>query len=132
MCNLVEIAIGGRKIEVADIKKAYIENIIKCAPLCSAIDKVVLFGSALESQCTDSSDVDIAIFGKYPKNKMYRLKSYNDFVEAVVSYGELQDYDLLYYGMEEWHSMEENHSMEESHSVRDREHLGILQDICKG
>ena len=98
MCKLVDISMEGRCIKVADIKKAYIENIMKCVPLCDAIDKVVLFGSALERRCTDSSDVDIAIFGKYPKSKMYRLKSYNDFVEAVVSYGRLQDYDLLYYG----------------------------------
>ena len=101
MCELVDISMEGRCIKVADIKKAYIENIMKCAPLCDAIDKVVLFGSALESRCTDSSDVDIAIFGKYPKSKMYRLKSYHDFVEAVVSYGRLQDYDLLYYSAEE-------------------------------
>jgi len=132
MCNLAEIAIGDRRIKVAEIKKAYIENIIKCVPLCSAIDKVVLFGSALERRCTDSSDVDIAIFGKYSKSKMFKLKSYNDFVEAVVSYGELQDYDLLYYGTEEVYSMEEKHSMEYRHSVRGRVDWGILQDIHKG
>lgn len=28
---------------------------------------------------------------------MYRLKSYHDFVEAVVSYGRLQDYDAIYF-----------------------------------
>lgn len=144
MCNLAEITIGDRRIKVAEIKKAYIENIIKCVPLCNAIDKVVLFGSALERRCTDSSDVDIAIFGKYPKSKMFKLKSYNDFVEAVVSYGELQDYDLLYYGIEEVHPMAEKHSMEKKrsmkdvhsvedmHSVRGKADLGILQDIYKG
>lgn len=139
MCNLAEITIGDRRIKVAEIKKAYIENIIKCVPLCNAIDKVVLFGSALERRCTDSSDVDIAIFGKYPKSKMFKLKSYNDFVEAVVvSYGELQDYDLLYYGIEEVHPMAEKHSMKDVHSVEDmhfvrgKADLGILQDIYKG
>lgn len=33
MCELVDISMEGRCIKVADIKKAYIENIMKCAPL---------------------------------------------------------------------------------------------------
>ena len=74
MCDLTEIVVGNKYIRVAEIKKEYIENIINSIPLCSAIDKVILFGSALESRCTDSSDVDIAIFGKYPKTKMYKMK----------------------------------------------------------
>lgn len=114
MCDLVDLSIGKRQIKVADIKKVYIENIVKCVPLCNVIDKVVLFGSALESRCTEASDLDIAIFGKYPKSKMYKLKSYNDFVEAIVSYGGLQDYDLLYY------------------STKQECGSGILQDIQKG
>lgn len=114
MCNLAEIAACGRRIRVADIKKDYIENIIKSISLCNAIDKVVLFGSALERRCTDSSDLDIAIFGKYPRNKMYRLKSYNDFIESVISFGELQDYDLLYYGAD------------------DMEDTAVMRDINKG
>lgn len=131
MCNLAEIVIGDRRIKVAEIKKAYIENIIKCVPLCNAIDKVVLFGSALERRCTDSSDVDIAIFGKYSKSKMFKLKSYNDFVEAVISYGELQDYDLLYYGTEEVSSMDIKHSMEEKHSM-EAEHSKSIKPFHNG
>ena len=75
MCELVEMKIGKKRIRVADIKKDYIQNIIDSVILCKEIDKVVLFGSALEERCTDASDLDIAVFGKYPKNQMYRLKS---------------------------------------------------------
>lgn len=97
MCKLVKMKIGKRYIKVADIKEDYIKNVIDSVTLCSAIDKVVLFGSALEERCTARSDLDIAIFGRYPKQKMYQMKSYNDFVDSVVSYGELQDYDMLYF-----------------------------------
>lgn len=114
MCDLVELSIGDRQIRIADIKKAYIENIVRCVPLCNAIDKVVLFGSALETRCTEGSDLDIAIFGKYPKSKMYKLKSYHNFVEAVVSFGGLQDYDMLYY------------------STKQQDDSGILQNIQEG
>lgn len=97
MCELVEMRAGGRYIKVAGIKKEYIQNIIESIHICSAIDKVVLFGSALEESCADHSDVDIAIFGKYTKHHIFRMKSYNEFVDAVVSFGELQDYDMLYF-----------------------------------
>lgn len=97
MCNLIELKLGERSIRVADIKKSYVENIVNSIHLCKAIDKVVLFGSAIETRCTDSSDVDIAIFGKKSKSKMFASKSYRNFVNAVVSFGHLQDYDLLYF-----------------------------------
>lgn len=79
MCELVEMRAGGRYIKVAGIKKEYIQNIIESIHICSAIDKVVLFGSALEKSCADHSDVDIAIFGKYTKHHIFRMKSYNEF-----------------------------------------------------
>ena len=44
MCELVEMRAGGRYIKVAGIKKEYIQNIIESIHICSAIDKVVLFG----------------------------------------------------------------------------------------
>lgn len=97
MCKLVEMKVGNRYIWIADIKKAYIENIVNSISKCKEIDKVVLFGSALEERCRDTSDVDIAVFGKHSKGEMFRMKSYNDFVDSVISFGELQDYDMLYF-----------------------------------
>ena len=63
MCRVLEMDIGNRSIQVADIKKKYISNIIDAASKCDLIDKVVLFGSSLEERCKDSSDIDLAIFG---------------------------------------------------------------------
>lgn len=97
MCKLVEMKVNGRNIRIADIKKTYVENIISNISKCGAIDKVVLFGSALEERCSDTSDVDIAVFGKYTKGEMFKMKSYNDFVDSVISFGEVQDYDMLYF-----------------------------------
>ena len=97
VCKLVGLKIGKREIKVADIKKECIENIISNAHLCSKIEKIILFGSALEERCQENSDIDIAVFGKYEKNAMLRLKSYRDFVNAVVSFGKWQDYDVLYF-----------------------------------
>lgn len=97
MCKLVKINANGRNIFVADIKKDYIKNILKSVSLCKEIDKIILYGSVLEERCTDESDVDMAIFGKYSKEKMYSLRSYNNFVDSVVSYGDLQDYDMFYF-----------------------------------
>lgn len=97
MCRLVGIEIGGREVKVAEVKKESIENIIHSACLCNQIEKIVLFGSSLEERCTESSDVDIAVFGRYPKSRMFRLKSYQDFIKAVVTFGKWQDYDVLYF-----------------------------------
>ncbi len=97
MCELVNLRIGKGSIKVASIKKDYIQNIIQSIPICDAIEKVILFGSSLNESCTDFSDVDIAIFGSQSKSQMYRLKSYHDFIDSVVSFGEPQDYDMLYF-----------------------------------
>lgn len=99
MCRLVNLRIGDREIKIADIKRDCIENIISNAHLCEEIKKIILFGSALEERCEESSDIDIAVFGKCAKNMMLRLKSYRDFINAVVTFGKWQDYDVLYFDM---------------------------------
>jgi predicted nucleotidyltransferase len=104
MCHLVNLNVNGRTVRVADIKKDYIENIMSSIYLCKEIDKVVLFGSALEERCKEESDIDIAIFGRCTRNKMNHLKSYNQFVDSVISYGELQDYDMLYFDSSKPHN----------------------------
>ena len=99
MCKLIALDVGGRTVNVANIKTEYIRNIIDNAFRCNAIEKIVLFGSALEERCTDESDIDIAIFGKETKNKVFKSKSYRDYINSVVSFGNLQDYDILYFDM---------------------------------
>ncbi len=97
MCQLINISLGDRNVSVASIKSEYIKNIADCASRCGLIDKVVLFGSALEERCTDESDIDIAVFGKESKNKVLKSRYYRDYVNSVVSFGSIQDYDILYF-----------------------------------
>ena len=97
MCQLVSLNVNGKTISVASIKIEYIKTIIDNISRCDLIDKVVLFGSSLEERCTENSDIDIAIFGTKTKSKMFSSKSYKDYIYSVTSFGEVQDYDILYF-----------------------------------
>ena len=96
MCALVELSDGKC---VAEIKHKYIENIIKQAAKCKNIKRIMLFGSALEERCQESSDIDIAVFGESPKGKYLKSKEFKDFQRALFIYGDAfaQDYDILYF-----------------------------------
>lgn len=103
MCKLVTLKTNyGTKVEVADIKKDYIENIINEAQKCRQISAIILFGSALEEWCKDSSDIDIAIISHQTINDLSKNKGFSRFVEAVYSMDFSQAYDRLYF-----HSIEE-------------------------
>jgi predicted nucleotidyltransferase len=97
MCKLITKQIDNREIRVADIKSSYIDNIINSAQLCDQINRIVLFGSAIEERCTEESDIDIAVYGSKPENKMLLSKSYKAFVRGIFSYDLFQDYDILYF-----------------------------------
>lgn len=98
MCRIVSMDTNfGTKCRVADIKKDYISNIIKNARICPDIDYIVLFGSALEDRCRDHSDIDIAVFGKKTEGRMLTSGKYRNFENAVYSFGDFQDYDVLYF-----------------------------------
>lgn len=95
MCKLVEIAKGKF---VAEIKHKYIENIIKQAANCGNISRIMLFGSTTEERCKESSDIDIAVFGKEPKTKYLKSKEFKAFHRALFLFDNLvQDYDILYF-----------------------------------
>lgn len=82
-CSLVNMVSGtGETIQVADIKVRYIENIIRSAPLCKYIKKIVLFGSAIREDCTEDSDIDIAVFGDAYSSKVLVSASYRKFAES--------------------------------------------------
>lgn len=98
MCALTLIETDNKnKVAVADIKKDYILNIIRASKLCKGIKRIVLFGSSIENRCNIDSDIDIAVFGDKTKAQMFKSKDYRTFVDAVCSYGDLQDYDILYF-----------------------------------
>ena len=97
MAKLISLKANGRTVRVADIKKEYIKNIIKCAEQCQEISRIILFGSSTGERCNKHSDVDIAVFGNVSKSAMYKKKSYNRFLDLVYGYDLGQDYDVLYF-----------------------------------
>lgn len=97
MSKLVEMRVNDKIIKIADVKRKYIENIIKCAKEYAFIDRVVLFGSCLNESCGEMSDVDIAIFGNKSEAQCYRLKAYADLLGKIHGYDLEQNYDILYF-----------------------------------
>lgn len=59
MCELVPIMACNRTIYVAEHKREIILKYIDIFPKFPEVSKVFLFGSALESRCTEDSDVDL-------------------------------------------------------------------------
>ena len=95
MCSLVEIENGGY---VADIKHKYIINIADAAKDCKNISRIMLFGSATQTRCTESSDIDIAVFGRKKRNEYLRSGEFKSFQRKLFSFGDVsQNYDILYF-----------------------------------
>ena len=98
MCKVVKKKIGDRTIRVADIKFKYMINIVDAAKECDYIDRIVLFGSSIDSRCKEESDIDLAIFGNVSKSKCLTSKKYEKFLEKVISFDNFnQAYDILYF-----------------------------------
>lgn len=98
VCRLVGVnTYNGSQIDVANIKKDAIKNIIESAALCPSIDAIVLFGSSLEERCTVDSDIDIAIISKKTVSRLSQLKSFKRFIEMVYLFDMSQEYDRLYF-----------------------------------
>ena len=96
MCRLVEMKTNyGSTVQVADIKKDSIQNIIEAAQHCNTINEIILFGSSLEERCKDSSDIDIAIVSNVSRSKLFNSKEYRQFTSQVYLYKMGQDYDIL-------------------------------------
>lgn len=84
MCQLVNVSTNfDTKIEVADVKKIFIENILEAAATCSRICQIILFGSAIESRCTETSDIDMLIISDTARSKLYKNKSYQEFLKRL-------------------------------------------------
>jgi predicted nucleotidyltransferase len=98
MCKVTAFTIDGRTIHMADIKQKYVANIIDAARKCDYIDKIILFGSALEERCRENSDMDLAVFGNQPEGKCLTSAKYKRFAQQLSSFDEYkQNYDLLYF-----------------------------------
>lgn len=98
MCKVIETTVDNRKIRVAEIKEKYMQNIADAAKECDYIDKVVLFGSSLESRCKEDSDIDLAVFGNVCMSRCLRSKKYDDFTKKIYKFDDFdQAYDILYF-----------------------------------
>ena len=98
MCRVTEYSIDGRTIRMADIKQKYIPNIIDAAKKCDYIDRIILFGSALEERCEERSDIDLAIFGNQTKGRCLDSKKFRRFSDQLAMFDDFnQTYDLLYF-----------------------------------
>lgn len=98
MCQVIQMNIGSRMINVADIKKKYVNNIIDAARKCDIIDRILLFGSSTEERCEESSDIDIAVFGNQIPSRALRSKKYENFARQLYSFNDHeQAYDILYF-----------------------------------
>lgn len=104
MCQMVSINTNfDTEIEVADIKKDVIENIIEAADMCNHICQIILFGSVIESRCTIDSDVDMLIVSDTSRSRLYRDKGYREFLKKL---HDRDDYEQMYdvvcvHGMDE-------------------------------
>ncbi len=95
MCSLIKLENGGY---VADIKQKYIANIAAAAKDSQNINRIVLFGSATQTRCTDASDIDIAVFGSKKSSEYLRSKEFKEFQRKLFSFDDFtQDYDILYF-----------------------------------
>ncbi len=98
MCKLQKINTNfDSSVMVADNKSKIIECIIELAKDCADIDAIILFGSALETRCKKTSDIDIAIISKKTINALSEKKSFRQFKDSVYLLDMSQEYDFLYF-----------------------------------
>lgn len=97
MCNLVNINTNyNTQVRVAEIKIKEIQNIIAAASKCVHIQEIILFGSALEERCTDESDIDIVVISNVARSRLYRLKTYAEFLSSLHQDDDyIQQYDVI-------------------------------------
>ncbi len=94
MCRMVSIKTNfNTEIEVADIKKDVVENIIKAAGACARICQIILFGSVIKNRCTEDSDVDLLVISDVTRSKLYKDKGYQEFLRRLHDY---DNYEQLY------------------------------------
>lgn len=120
MCQMASVKTNfNTQIQVADIKKDVIENIIEAASVCTRICQIILFGSALESRCVDNSDIDILVVSDTTRSKLYRDKGYQEFLKRLHEKdGYEQMYDVICV-----------HGMEEIYKKQDS--IGLFRDVIK-
>ena len=120
MCQMVSVKTNfNTEIQVADIKKDVIENIIEAAGACTRICQIILFGSVLESRCQEESDIDMLVISDTIRSKLYKDKGYQEFLKRLHKKdGYEQMYDVICV-----------HGMEEVYQKRDS--VGLFRDVIE-
>lgn len=97
MCRMVSVKTNfDTEIQVADIKKDVIENIIKAASVCTRICQIILFGSVIEDRCQEDSDVDMLVVSDTTRSQLYKDKGYQEFLKRLhAKDGYEQMYDVI-------------------------------------
>lgn len=111
MCQMVSIKTNfDTEIQVADIKKDVIENIIKAASACTKICQIILFGSVIENRCQEESDVDMLVVSETTRSRLYKDKGYQEFLKRMHEKDEYeQRYDVIcVHGMEELYQKQDS------------------------
>lgn len=111
MCKVKMMKVNERSFKVADIKQKYMNNIVDAAQKCDLIDRVVLFGSSIDERCKESSDIDLAVFGKQTRYRALSSKKYERFARQLYNFDDhTQSYDILYFKTD---SIEDSHIMDD-------------------
>lgn len=82
-------------ILVADIKKKCIIGVIKVAEKFPKVQRIVLFGSALEERCSDYSDIDLAVYVDCTLGKLFNSSWFSKFKKEIFLLDLDQDYDFI-------------------------------------
>lgn len=104
MCRMISVKTNFEtEVEVADIKKDVVENIIEAAAACARISRIILFGSVIETRCTEDSDVDMVVVSDTSRSRLYKDKSFQLFLKKL---HDRDDYEQIYdvicvHGMDE-------------------------------
>ncbi len=113
MCQLAVLHTNfNTSVEVAENKLGLINHVIFCAAKCSKIDAIILFGSALSNNCSDKSDIDLAIISNTSINVLSKNKSFAEFKKNIYLQDMSQEYDFLYF-----HSLDEIENKRNDHLI---------------
>lgn len=120
MCRMASVKTNfNTEIQVADIKKEVIENIIEAASVCNKICQIILFGSVIESRCQEDSDIDMLVVSDMARSKLYKDKGYQEFLKRLHKKdGYEQVYDVICV-----------HGVEEIYQKRDS--VGLFRDVIE-
>lgn len=105
MCKMAVITINDKTIRVAEIKIPAIRNAVEKISKLKFIDRAILFGSALTNDCTEDSDIDIAMFGSIYNSQYLKRKDVARFFHELLNGTEKSEsYDILYFRNDQIHT----------------------------